>query len=255
MKSTKGRVAPDSNMTDDENSKGSYLLNVSETRLHNVRREPFFESPVIGHLLTEKVIESVATCGDWLKVKYHRAYEVGGVDDGEEKKRDGGLDETGWCLRRREGATYLLGVTDDGYAELDEEVEEEVGSPLRAETPYSEVQTETDEDDDDEEEVEQWYELRDDDGELYYFNTSTGASQWEPPKWFSEVDPVSGIKYYVNTSTGEPQWDEPDDFVPSVREEAYSTPEAQFVKSMLSPKRSRIGANMFRDEFDGAQDI
>mmetsp|Transcript_17432 Transcript_17432/g.35430 ORF Transcript_17432/g.35430 Transcript_17432/m.35430 type:complete len:968 (-) Transcript_17432:38-2941(-) len=255
MKSTQGRVAPDSGMASDESKTGSYLLNVSETRLHNVRREPFFESPVIGHLLTEKVIESVAVCGDWLKVKYHRAYEAGGGLDenfGEEKKREGESDY-GWCLRRREGATYLLGVTEDGYAELDEDIEDGGGSPVRAETPYSEVGTEGETDDDDEgddeeEEEEQWYELRDDDGELYYFNTSTGASQWEPPKWFSEVDPISGIKYYVNTSTGEPQWDEPDDFVPCVREEAYSTPEAQFVKSMLSPKRSRVGANMFRDD-------
>jgi len=31
----------------------------------------------------------------------------------------------------------------------------------------------------------------------------------------------------------------PFDFIPVVREEAYSTPEAEFVKTILSPKRSR----------------
>jgi len=99
-------------------------------------------------------------------------------------------------------------------------------------------------------EAEHWYELRDDDGELYYFNSNTGESQWEPPRWFSENDPVSGIMYYVNTSTGEPQWNKPSDYVPVIREEVYSTPQADYIKSMLSPKRSRYGANMFDAEIN-----
>ena len=94
---------------------------------------------------------------------------------------------------------------------------------------------------------ETWYELRDDDGELYYFNSGSGVSQWEPPRWFSEVDPVSGAVYYVDTNTGEPQWDKPSDFIPVVREEVYSTPEADFVKTMLSPKRSRFNLNAFKN--------
>jgi len=41
-----------------------------------------------------------------------------------------------------------------------------------------------------------------------------------------------------NSATGESQWEKPEGFVPVIRAEAYSTPEAEFVKSMLSPKRS-----------------
>jgi hypothetical protein len=71
MKKTAGRVQPDDGL---DNGTGMFLLNVSETKLHNVRKEPFYSSPVIGHLLTDKPIASIADCGDWLKVKYHRPY-------------------------------------------------------------------------------------------------------------------------------------------------------------------------------------
>ena len=114
----------------------------------------------------------------------------------------------------------------------------EDSSPQKKEKENEPNNGNDDDDDNDNDEKEEWYELRDDDGELYYFNSLTGVSQWEPPRWFSEVDPVSGIKYFVNTSTGEPQWHLPPDFVNVVREEVYSTPEAEFVKNMLSPKRS-----------------
>ena len=50
---------------------------------------------------------------------------------------------------------------------------------------------------------------------------------------------MTGACYYENTLTGCTQWELPFDFVPVVREEAYSTPEAAFVKTILSPKRSR----------------
>ncbi|GMI07455.1 hypothetical protein TrVE_jg8417 [Triparma verrucosa] len=252
---TKGRVAPDEVESDTEDVDGNatWMLNTSETRLHNVRREPFKDSPVIGHLLTDTKISSIASCGDWLKVKYHRPYDPSPYDSSGEEKKTLSEDVYGWCLRRKDASTYLLSLTNEGYAELDEEIDEvpsptrEAASPvLSSSSPVpsddgldsgSEKEKDTD---------EEWYELRDDDGELYYFNSATGVSQWEPPKWFAEVDEISGVRYYVNTSTGEPQWEVPEDYVKCVREEAYSTPEAEFVKSMLSPKRSRYGSNMFK---------
>lgn len=42
-------------------------------------------------------------------------------------------------------------------------------------------------------------------------------------------------------SSGEPQWERPADFVPMIRENPYtSTLEQEFLKSVLSPKRSRV---------------
>lgn len=34
---------------------------------------------------------------------------------------------------------------------------------------------------------------------VYYFNTASGQSQWEPPLWLDEVDPTTGAVYYVNS--------------------------------------------------------
>ena len=67
---------------------------------------------------------------------------------------------------------------------------------------------------------EEWHELRDEEGNLYYFNAQSGASQWEEPTWVDEVDEDSGVVYYRNTATGESQWARPVDFVPIMREEA-----------------------------------
>ena len=87
------------------------------------------------------------------------------------------------------------------------------------------------------------YELRDDDDRLYYFNSYTGVSMWEPPEWTDSVDPASGAVYYTHSVTGETQWERPFDFVPIVREELYTTPQARFIKSILSPKRSHANMN------------
>ena len=46
------------------------------------------------------------------------------------------------------------------------------------------------------------YELRDDEGELYYFNGQTGVSSWDPPEWIDSIDPVtmkSGVKQTTQT--------------------------------------------------------
>ena len=241
-----------------------FILNVSETKLHNVRQEPYKTSPAIGHLLTDKPIRSIAVCGDWNKVKFHRAYNnPEDADRGEEKKNQvsDGDSGYGWCLRCAGGKQFLIAV--DSESPVDEFADEEsFDENLRMNTPVfgsgnnkffsrsetSEQSTEENNMGGAAGEEETWYELRDDDGELYYFNSLTGVSTWDPPSWFAEVDPVSGIRYYVNTSTGEPQWHEPAGFVPVVREEVYSTPEADFVKSMLSPKRSRYGANAFKSD-------
>ena len=61
-----------------------------------------------------------------------------------------------------------------------------------------------------------WYELKDDQGAHYYWNSETDESQWEPPsKWAEEVDPASGVKYYTDGLNS--TWRKPNDFVDFVR--------------------------------------
>ena len=143
---------------------------------------------------------------------YHRPYKS--PDGAPQPRRP---DKEGWCLKWDDasGAVY---VVDDGNAYPssggDEGADDEV-----------------------------IYELRDEDNRLYYFNCYTGVSMWEPPEWTDSVDPASGAVYYTHSETGETQWERPFDFVPIVREELYSTPQARFIKSILSPKRSHHNMN------------
>jgi hypothetical protein len=75
----------------------------------------------------------------------------------------------------------------------------------------------------------------------------TGESQWALPLWLDEIDPDSGATYYVCSTTGDAQWDRPPGFVPVVRENPfYTSAETDFVKSVLSPKRSK-GACSFTE--------
>jgi hypothetical protein len=46
--------------------------------------------------------------------------------------------------------------------------------------------------------VDEWAEEVDPkSGITYYYNLTTGESQWEPPEWVEHVDPQSGAAYYL----------------------------------------------------------
>jgi len=65
---------------------------------------------------------------------------------------------------------------------------------------------------------QKWQEVTDAaSGKAYWFNTSTGTTQWANPielntevsmQWKTTVDASSGKTYYYNTSTGETKWAE-----------------------------------------------
>ena len=65
-----------------------------------------------------------------------------------------------------------------------------------------------------------WEELYTDDGTVYYYNSSTGETQWEMPSGgggggggvpagWEELYTDDGTVYYYNSSTGETQWEAP----------------------------------------------
>ena len=54
-------------------------------------------------------------------------------------------------------------------------------------------------------------------GHKFFYNTSTGVSQYELPAWVDATDPASGRVYYFNTATRVSTYDRPSDFVPIKR--------------------------------------
>lgn len=54
-------------------------------------------------------------------------------------------------------------------------------------------------------------------GHKFFYNTSTGVSQYELPTWVDATDPASGRVYYFNTATRVSTYDRPSDFVPIKR--------------------------------------
>lgn len=57
-----------------------------------------------------------------------------------------------------------------------------------------------------------WFELKDANGQPYYWNAKDDVSQWEPPsKWAEETDPTSGVAYY--TDGAHSTWRRPADYV------------------------------------------
>ena len=61
----------------------------------------------------------------------------------------------------------------------------------------------------------QWQSAYDNDGNIYYYNTTTGVSQYEDPniqqttnEWAEAYD-ENGIVYYYNTTTGVSQYESP----------------------------------------------
>ena len=71
-------------------------------------------------------------------------------------------------------------------------------TPLLSPTPGKPKPTADDADEDEvdtsKEQVQEWSELFDSDGHVYYYNASTFQSQWEPPDWVEECDAATGHK-------------------------------------------------------------
>lgn len=135
-----------------EGKKKSLWLNPTVTSLHNVRQEPIKDSPVVGYLVADTEIQVLAETGNWIKCKCHKS----NTKEDEKSGRTGAARSSGegWCLSYDDEHQYIV---KDSYA-----------YPSRRESS--------------EDDVEVIYELRDEDNRLYYFNSYTGVSMWEPPE-------------------------------------------------------------------------
>lgn len=86
---------------------------------------------------------------------------------------------------------------------------------------------------------------------LMHAQTLVVASSGNPTASTSIVHPMPTstltLTLPLKSCSGEPQWERPDDFIPIVRENLYATtPEQEFIKSVLSPKRSKVSLKAHR---------
>lgn len=121
----------------------------------------------------------------------------------------------GWCQRVQNKHKYFQLVSNEYQSQ---------GHPQSHESSAPEDEESDDDDSEEDNEIPVWYQLRDESsGYYYYYNEKTGESEWDPPEWIEEYDPISGSRYYVHLNSEdsnpiETTWRKPPFFARLVRE-------------------------------------
>mmetsp|Transcript_12214 Transcript_12214/g.18472 ORF Transcript_12214/g.18472 Transcript_12214/m.18472 type:complete len:714 (+) Transcript_12214:205-2346(+) len=179
-----------------------------------VHKEKSMTSAIVGYISSAKQVLALEGKGKWLRVKCHWLASVGHKNKNRKASAWASGEEWGWAKR--------------------EEWRSDIGEthvflrPITAPTPGSEAaDTAASSSSNSGSDVPVWYEHYDESGYPYYYNESTGESQWEPPEWVEEVDQDSGARYYVQLnqedgSVFNSTWTKPQMFSRVVRHTTWS---------------------------------
>ncbi|XP_017337956.1 WW domain-binding protein 4 [Ictalurus punctatus] len=132
-------------------------------------------------------------------------------------------------------------------------------------------------------ESDDWVQGTTDNGQIYYYNKTTGESQWEKPEgiqgqsessatektetgsvWMEATSP-EGYMYYYNTETGESTWEKPSAFSPKEgnpsganvehKVQFISRPESLSAKGASNSKQSQAPKISFRKRKEEVADL
>ena len=156
---------------------------------HKVYTEPKLGSSVIGYLMPgmcviskHKANSGSSSNKNWLYVHTHKKHTPANYDKSKNSKNS----EWGWSMISDALHQFLVRVEDPL---VDEELDDEAVDIEEENFDYKYRY---------EPNVDEWAEEVDPkSGTTYYYNLTTGESQWEPPEWVEHVDPQSGAAYYL----------------------------------------------------------
>jgi hypothetical protein len=182
---------------------------------HKVYTEPKLGTSVVGYLtpgmcvISKNKSNNNSGSKNWLYVHTHKTHTPTNYDKSKYNKNS----EWGWSMISDALHQFLVRVEDPL---VDEELDEEAVDIEEEKFDYNAYRYEPN--------VDEWIEEIDpSSGSTYYYNRTTGESQWNPPEWIEEVDPSSGAAYYLKMDKAGQQlhstWSRPIKFARIIRQD------------------------------------
>lgn len=152
-------------------------------------------SEIVGYLTPLKFVKVYERNNNWIKVDCH--YNISN------KNKLLTTSLIGWCQRSQWNSTTQSDYTYFQTINLEYDNIDDISIEINDTKSESESDNESDSDSDSSnlsesdlmDKIETYYQLLDENtGCFYYYNEETGESNWEPPEWIEEFDPISGSR-------------------------------------------------------------
>ena len=168
----------------------TYFCSTVKTFYYPVFKNKDMNSNIIGYLTPLKYVKVYERNDNWIKVDCHY--------NSQDQNIILRISLIGWCPRSQWNSTtqsdhtYFQAIVSD-YRNTDN-ISVDIDIDIEVDTDSDEESSNISESDL-EDNIETYYQLIDEStGYFYYYNEQTGESNWEPPEWIEEFDPISGSR-------------------------------------------------------------